>query len=82
VVQVIDTGEGIPAQDLPFIFDKMYRVERRDRYVEGSGLGLSIAQRMVEQHGGAITVQSQLGKGSLFTVTLPSAAGSNRETVT
>jgi signal transduction histidine kinase len=81
-VQVIDTGEGIPAQDLPFIFDKMYRVERRDRYVEGSGLGLSIAQRIVEQHGGTITVQSQLGKGSLFTVTLPASAGSNRETAT
>jgi two-component system sensor histidine kinase ResE len=71
MAHVIDTGEGIPAQDLPFIFDKMYRVERRDRYIEGSGLGLSIAQRIVEQHGGTIAVESQLGQGTIFTVTLP-----------
>jgi signal transduction histidine kinase len=72
VAQVTDTGEGIPAQDLPFIFEKMYRVERQQgRYVEGSGLGLSIVQRIVEQHGGSISVKSQVEKGSTFTVTLP-----------
>jgi signal transduction histidine kinase len=71
MAHVIDTGEGIPAQDIPFVFDKMYRVERRDRYVEGSGLGLSIARRIVEQHGGTIAVESQMGKGSIFTVALP-----------
>jgi signal transduction histidine kinase len=72
IARVIDTGEGIPAQDLPHVFEKMYRVERRwGRYVEGSGLGLSIVQRIVEQHGGAISVESQMGEGSIFTITLP-----------
>jgi two-component system phosphate regulon sensor histidine kinase PhoR len=75
VARVADTGEGIPAQDLPHIFDKMYRVERRQmRHVEGSGLGLSIVQRIVEQHEGSITVKSQEDKGSVFTVTLPQPA--------
>lgn len=72
IARVIDTGEGIPAQDLPHIFEKLYRVERRrGRYVEGSGLGLSIVQHIVEQHGGAISVESQMGAGTTFTVTLP-----------
>jgi signal transduction histidine kinase len=72
VVKVADTGEGIPAQDLPHVFEKLYRVERRQgRYVEGSGLGLSIVQRIVEQHGGGISVESRVGEGSTFTVTLP-----------
>lgn len=71
MAQVSDTGEGIPAQDLPNIFEKMYRVERQGRYVEGSGLGLSIVRRIVEQHGGSISVRSQVGEGSTFTVTLP-----------
>jgi len=72
--QVTDTGEGIPAQDLPYIFEKMYRVERRQgRPVEGSGLGLSIVRRIVEQHGGSISVQSGEG-GTTFTVILPQSA--------
>jgi signal transduction histidine kinase len=72
ITHVIDTGEGIPAQDLPHIFEKLYRVERRrGRYVEGSGLGLSIVQRIVEQHGGTIFVESQAGVGTTFTVVLP-----------
>jgi two-component system sensor histidine kinase ResE len=71
VIQVTDTGEGIPAQDLPHIFEKMYRVERRQgRPVEGSGLGLSIVQRIVEQHGGSISVESREGE-TTFTVALP-----------
>ncbi|MGD9099934.1 MAG: HAMP domain-containing sensor histidine kinase [Anaerolineae bacterium] len=71
-VQVVDTGEGIPAQDLPHIFAKMYRVERRrGRYVEGSGLGLSIVQRIVEQHQGSVSVESREGAGTTFTVSLP-----------
>jgi signal transduction histidine kinase len=71
-VKVTDTGEGIPTQDLPYIFEKMYRVERRQgRSIEGSGLGLSIVQRIVEQHGGNISVESRVGEGSTFTVTLP-----------
>jgi signal transduction histidine kinase len=73
--QVTDTGEGIPAQDLPHIFEKMYRVERRQgRPVEGSGLGLSIVQRIVEQHGGSISAHSG-DEGTTFTVVLPQSAG-------
>jgi len=72
--QVMDTGEGIPPEDLPHIFEKMYRVERRKgRPVEGSGLGLSIVKRIVEQHGGSITAESQAGQ-TTFTVTLPHAS--------
>jgi signal transduction histidine kinase len=73
-VSVSDTGEGIPAEDLPNIFERFYRVDRsRARATGGSGLGLTIARRLVEAHGGKITVQSKLGKGSRFSFTLPIA---------
>jgi signal transduction histidine kinase len=71
-VGVDDTGEGIPAEDLPNIFERFYRVDKsRTRATGGSGLGLTIARRLVEVHGGRIEVQSELGKGSCFTFTLP-----------
>ena len=71
-VCVSDTGEGIPAEDLPNIFERFYRVDRsRARATGGSGLGLTIAKRWVEAHGGEISVQSDLGKGSRFSFTLP-----------
>lgn len=73
-VCVSDTGEGIPAEDLPNIFERFYRVDKsRARVTGGSGLGLTIAKRLVEAHGGTITVQSKLGKGSRFSFTLPIA---------
>jgi len=73
-VSVSDTGEGIPAEDLPNIFERFYRVDKsRARVTGGSGLGLTIAKRLVEAHGGTITVQSKLGKGSRFSFTLPIA---------
>jgi signal transduction histidine kinase len=73
-VSVSDTGEGIPAEDLPHIFERFYRVDKsRARVTGGSGLGLTIAKRLVEAHGGKITVQSKLGKGSRFSFTLPIA---------
>jgi signal transduction histidine kinase len=73
-VSVSDTGEGIPAEDLPHIFERFYRVDKsRARATGGSGLGLTIAKRLVEAHGGTITVQSNLGKGSRFSFTLPIA---------
>ncbi len=73
-VSVSDTGEGIPAEDLPHIFERFYRVDKsRARVTGGSGLGLTIAKRLVEAHGGTITVQSKLGKGSRFSFTLPIA---------
>jgi len=71
-IAVTDTGEGIPAEDLSNMFERFYRVDKsRARSGGGSGLGLTIAKRMVEAHGGTIRVQSELGKGSCFTFTLP-----------
>jgi signal transduction histidine kinase len=73
-VSVSDTGEGIPAEDLPNIFERFYRVDKsRARVTGGSGLGLTIAKRLVEAHGGTIKVQSKLGKGSRFSFTIPVA---------
>ncbi len=73
-VAVADTGEGIPAEDLPNIFERFYRVDKsRTRATGGSGLGLTIARRLVEAHGGKIEVQSELGEGSRFSFTIPVA---------
>jgi two-component system, OmpR family, sensor kinase len=71
---VRDTGIGIAANDLPFIFDRFWRADRvRSRASErgGFGLGLAIAQYIAHAHGGSLTVSSRLGRGSVFTVTLP-----------
>jgi signal transduction histidine kinase len=71
-VSVADTGEGIPSKDLANIFERFYRVDKsRARATGGSGLGLTIAKRLVEAHGGSIEAQSKLRKGSRFTFTLP-----------
>jgi signal transduction histidine kinase len=71
-VSVADTGEGIPAEDLPNMFERFYRVDKsRARAGGGSGLGLTIVKRLVEAHGGSVAVESTLGKGSSFTFTLP-----------
>jgi signal transduction histidine kinase len=73
-LSVTDTGEGIPADDLPNIFERFYRVDKsRARATGGSGLGLTIAKRLVEAHGGKLEVQSELGKGSRFSFTIPVA---------
>lgn len=73
-IEVSDTGIGIPSQDVPRIFERFYRVDKaRSRQVGGTGLGLSIAKHVIEGMQGKITVQSQLGKGSTFTITLPPA---------
>lgn len=68
LVQVTDTGIGIPEEHLPYIFDAFYRGKRD---LKGSGLGLSIAKTIVEAHGGRIWVESIPGKGSTFSFTLP-----------
>ena len=71
-ISVGDNGEGIPADDLPHIFERFYRVDKsRTRRTGGSGLGLTIAKHLIEAHGGKIWVQSELGKGSCFSFTLP-----------
>ena len=73
-VSIVDTGEGIPPDDLPNIFERFYRVDKsRARATGGSGLGLTIAKRLVKTHGGRIEVQSELGKGSRFSFTVPVA---------
>ena len=71
-IQVIDTGVGIDAADLPHIFDRFYRGSRAsEARSSGSGLGLAIVRSIVEMHGGRIAVESRVGSGSTFTVTLP-----------
>jgi two-component system, OmpR family, sensor kinase len=73
-IAVRDTGIGIAANDLPHVFDRFWRADRvRSRASErgGFGLGLSISQWIVQAHGGTLTVQSRLGRGSVFTVNLP-----------
>ncbi|WP_088888770.1 sensor histidine kinase [Leptolyngbya ohadii] len=72
LIQVEDTGIGIPQSDLPHIFDRFYRVDQeRTRTTGGSGLGLAIAQQIVEAHSGRLTATSQVGQGSLFEIELP-----------
>ncbi len=79
-ITVSDTGEGISAADLPNVFERFYRVDRsRDRATGGSGLGLTIAKRLIEAHGGNIEVQSELGKGTSFTITIPVKSATNEE---
>lgn len=70
-VSVADTGPGIPAKALPHIFDRFYRVPGMEDHAPGTGLGLPIARQIVESHGGTITVSSEEGQGTTFTVTLP-----------
>lgn len=73
-VDVIDTGEGIPESDVPRIFEQFYRGEKsRSRETGGAGLGLAIAQRIVQAHRGKIWVESKRGAGSRFSFTLPRA---------
>ncbi|PYF01859.1 sensor histidine kinase [Ureibacillus chungkukjangi] len=71
-ITVEDTGLGIPEVDIPFIFDRFHRVEKsRSRHMGGTGLGLAIVFELVKQLEGTITVESELGKGSKFQLTLP-----------
>jgi two-component system, OmpR family, phosphate regulon sensor histidine kinase PhoR len=74
VLQVADTGEGIPAGELSRIFERFYRVDKaRARRTGGTGLGLAIVRHVAEAHGGTVRVDSELGRGSTFTVSLPLA---------
>jgi two-component system, OmpR family, phosphate regulon sensor histidine kinase PhoR len=71
IVRVVDTGMGIPAVDLPHIFDKFYRASNVSAETPGTGLGLAIVRSIVETHQGRIWVESVAGQGTTFTVVLP-----------
>ena len=72
VCEVSDTGVGIPAQDLPHIFDKFYRVKANARMAKGTGLGLTLVKHIIETaHDGKLSVVSEVGKGSTFSFELP-----------
>src|SRR5699024_3830057 len=71
-IQVKDTGIGIGLETLPRIFERFYRVDKaRSRNTGGTGLGLAIVKHIIEVHGGKITVESEIKKGSLFSVYFP-----------
>jgi two-component system sensor histidine kinase BaeS len=72
VISVADTGCGIAADDLPHVFERFWRADKvRSREAGGTGLGLTIAKQIAEAHGGRLDAQSEVGRGSVFTVHLP-----------
>jgi two-component system sensor histidine kinase BaeS len=74
-LSVADSGTGIAPDDLPYVFDRFYRGDKARQRTDSSssGLGLAIAKAVVEAHGGAIAVDSTLGRGTTFTLTFPTA---------
>lgn len=71
-ISIADSGSGIAKEDIPFIFERFYKVDKaRGGSSSGSGLGLSIASSIIEYHGGTIDVESDLGKGTTFTIIVP-----------
>ena len=72
VIEVADTGMGIPSRDLSRVFERFYRVDiARSRETGGTGLGLAIVRHVVQRHGGMVEVESELGRGSTFRIRLP-----------
>jgi signal transduction histidine kinase len=71
IVRVRDSGEGIPAADLPHIFERFRRGKNVEGRIPGTGIGLSGVRRILEQHGGTIDVESAIGQGTTVTVRLP-----------
>jgi two-component system phosphate regulon sensor histidine kinase PhoR len=76
LIEVSDTGIGIPPEDLPRVFERFYRVDKsRSREMGGTGLGLSIVKHVVQVHGGSVDVESVVGKGTTFRLRLPAIVG-------
>ncbi|MET3682719.1 signal transduction histidine kinase [Alkalibacillus flavidus] len=72
IIKIVDEGEGVPVEELPYVFDRLYRVEKsRSRLSGGSGVGLTITKEIIESHGGTIEMDSELGNGTTVTVSLP-----------
>jgi signal transduction histidine kinase len=69
-VEVADTGLGVPPDELPHVFEELYRGQEA-RGVKGSGLGLALVKAVVERHGGSVTARSRPGQGSVFILRLP-----------
>ncbi|MBX9682002.1 MAG: cell wall metabolism sensor histidine kinase WalK [Gemmataceae bacterium] len=79
VIEVEDTGIGIPEKDLPRIFERFYRVDKaRSRELGGTGLGLAIVKHLAQANHGSVTARSEVGKGSTFTVRLPTPTSPHR----
>jgi signal transduction histidine kinase len=70
-ISVQDSGVGIPEDSLKHIFQRFYRVQTTEHVASGTGLGLSITKRIIDSHGGEITVKSKLGEGTTYTLYLP-----------
>ncbi len=78
VIHVEDNGFGIPAADLPFIFNRFYRVRTgKASEIEGNGLGLAIVKSIIAEHGGIVNVESEIGKGTCFSISLPVLSRNN-----
>jgi signal transduction histidine kinase len=81
VIQVRDTGAGIPADQLPHVFEKFYQADnQRAASAKGTGLGLAIAKEIVEAHKGQIRCESSVGRGTTFTLMLPVSVENRRRT--
>jgi two-component system sensor histidine kinase ResE len=78
-MRVRDTGAGIPPENVPFIFEKFFQADNQaSASAKGTGLGLAIAKSIVNAHGGSISVESTLGSGTTFAITLPVRASGGR----
>src|SRR5690606_20365296 len=70
---VMDEGDGIPEEDVPYIFERFYKADKSRKRASGTGLGLAIVKSLVDAHRGTVAVASKVGQGTTFTVTLPVA---------
>ena len=76
IVEVADTGSGIPDEELPFVWQELYR-GREARGIPGSGLGLALVQAITDRHGGQVTMRSRVKQGTVVTMKLPAGEVTN-----